>query len=860
MMTVLILVFCSGFVGLVYEVLWMRQLGLLFGSTAQAAAATLASLFAGFSAGSWFWGRRAARTADALRLYAGLQAGVAATAGVYFVILAIYYRIYPLVYQQIHSRPLLLAVKVLLTLLLVFPPAFFMGGTLPAIGQHLVTRREAFGTTAARVYGINTLGATLGAFLAGFFFPLWLGFRLTFLGAMAVSATVSILAFRLARRPAPRRSARAKRAPRAARPADAVARPRPESALRGTGRWAILPLCFVSGFGFLALEVLWTRVFNQVLENSVYTYAAVLVIALLCLSAGALISARLARTRVSPYLLLTLLTLLGGIAIALTPFVVMRLTNGLEVLAWRGSWASYVGAVFSRGFLAFGPPALLAGTVFPLLMKAEERHAVSAGRSLGRMAAVNTVGAILGALICGFVLLDTLGLWQSMRLIAVLYFGAAIALPLTWNARGLPLKAIGALFLVLVFTGLSPAHLPITSFDPLRGTEEVVETWEGRDVTVAVVRDRYGLSLKINSHYGLGSTAAAPQARLQNDIPLMVWPQTESIFFLGMGTGITAGSSLGPRFPNTARVVACEIVPEVIAAAEKHFTDFEGRDYTSGLFSDPRVTILADDGRHYLMASGDRFDMINADLFVPFRIGDGSLYSREHFQRVKASLEPGGVFVQWLPLYMMTEYEFGVIARTMLEVFDPVSLWRGNFQVGEEIVALVGHTEPAPLQPSRTDRSADRRASVAGRTPRDVGRLALPMDTQSILLFYGGNVTAARELFEDYPVNRDDRPLIEYMAPRTYRRATDGPIPWFVGPRIIRLIEELQRRTPPDRDPLLAERSPAARQLPAAGVAFHRARLWGLVGRPEDLHDAWDEFVQAWTGQDPRPVPDRGPR
>lgn len=849
---ILLLVFISGFAGLVYEVLWMKQLALLFGSTAHAAAATLACLFAGFSVGSWFWGRRAGRTRNALRLYAGLQAGVAATAVLYFGILAIFYRVYPFVYQEIHSRPLLLGVKALLTFLLVFPPAFCMGGTLPVIGQHLIAQRSAFGTTAARVYGINTLGAALGAFLAGFHLPLWLGFRTSFLAAMALSAAVSAAAFWWSRRPAAKPAARLPPASpdRPTGPAAAPALPADPAVPPTTGgRWAILPLCFLSGFGFLALEVLWTRIFSQILENSVYTYSTILVIVLLCLSAGALISSRLARWNAPPFLLLTLLTLLSGIAIVLTPFVVMRLTNSLEVLAWRGSWPSYVGVIFKRGFLVFGPPALLAGMVFPLLMKAEERHAVSAGRSLGRMTAVNTAGAILGALVCGFVLLERLGMWRTMQLIAVLYLGAALLLPVVWSRRTLALKCASGLCLLLAVTLFNPASLPITSFDPLRSTAEVLETWEGRDCTVAVVSDQHGLSIKINSHYGLGSTSAAPQARLQNDIPLMAYPRTESIFFLGMGTGITAGSALGPRFPHTARIVACELVPEVIEAARKYFTDFEGRDYTGGLFTDPRAVILAEDGRHYLMASGERFDMINADLFVPFRIGDGSLYSKEHFQSVKRSLEPDGVFFQWLPLYMMTENEFGIIARTMLEVFDQVTLWRGNFQLGEEIVALAGHGGSAPLPGCETDASEDRQTSLAGRSHRDLDHLLLPFDPQSILLFYAGNVTASAERFAEYPVNRDDRPLIEYMAPRTYRQPTDGPTPWFIGPRIIRLIEGLLERCPPDRDPMLANRSPQARRLPLAGAAFHRAKLWAVVGHEEALRLEWRRFVENWTGE-----------
>jgi len=414
----------------------------------------------------------------------------------------------------------------------------------------------------------------------------------------------------------------------------------------------------------------------------------------------------------------------------------------------------------------------------------------------------------------------------------------------------LAVRALGAVMIGLEFTALDPTGLPVIGMDRRRPHEQVVETWEGSDCTVTAVRGPHGLSLKVNSDYGLGSTGAYAQERLQNDLPLLVWPRTRSIFFLGLGTGITAGGALDPQFPGVRRVVACELVPEVITAARKYIANFEGRDFTGGLFRDPRVTLLAEDGRHYLMAAPERFDLVNGELFIPFRSGAGSLYSREHFASVKARLAPGGVFVQWLPLYQVTEHELGIIARTMLDVFDQVSLWRISFQPGEEVVALAGHREAGPLPACDVDSGAARRAAVAGKDHRDLGNLSLPFNSGSILFFYGGNLTAARNLFAGYPLNTDDRPVIEYLAPRTYRRAADHEIPWFVGPRIAKLVDKLQQICPPERDPLLAQRSAAERRLPRAGAAFHWARLWQIMDDEAQCRQAWQRFVAEWTGRE----------
>jgi spermidine synthase len=288
------------------------------------------------------------------------------------------------------------------------------------------------------------------------------------------------------------------------------------------------------------------------------------------------------------------------------------------------------------------------------------------------------------------------------------------------------------------------------------------------------------------------------------------------------------------------------LVPEVVIAASNYMTNVEGYDFTGGLFSDPRASVKVEDGRHYLMASDKTFDLINSDLFVPFRSGAGSLYSLEHFESVKASLNPGGVFFQWLPLYQLTEYEVMIIARTMLEVFDQVTLWRNNFQPGEEVIAMAGHKSALPLPATDVDSFEDMAFAVAGKGIADLERLQLPLNSQTILLFYCGNMSKAKQVFQNYPLNTDDKPLIEYMAPRTYRNRKDTTIPWFVGPRIAKLIDAVLQACPPEDDPFLSNRSEADRRLPTAGAAYHWARVWAVIGDKGKCQRAWTTFVDNW--------------
>ena len=873
----LALVFLSGFAALIYQVLWMKQLGLLFGNTSHAASATLASFFAGLAMGSWYLGRRVSASKNPMRTYAWLECGIAVTALLYFAILGVYQMVYPAIFQSVGSNGWLLLIKFALSLLLVFPPAFCMGGTIPVMGQFMIRDREAFGRISAKMYGINTLGAALGAALAGFYLPLWLGFNATCVLAIVLSLAVALAAFKLSLRPLPKTiqsnaspetitetavvsSAPLTRQERRAqerleknrqekRPQNAPS-PISSDSPPTAGRKAIMVLCFLSGFGVLALEVLWTRMFSQVLENSVYTFATILVIVLVCLALGALVSSGLARLKAPPLVVLTLLVLAGAGALIATPHVFMYLTDEMQIVTSTGSWSSYILLIFRTAALTIAPSALILGTIFPYLMKAEEAHMESAGQSLGRLATVNTIGAILGALLCGFLLLDGLGIWRSMQIITLLYLVAALCLPLGWNLRSLVTKAVCLVVLLVNMFALDPASLPIISTDPLAREEKVIEIWEASDCTVAVTESQVGTSIKINSHYSLGSTGAYMQEKLQADLPLMIYPETESLFFLGVGTGISAGGALSPNHKNVKKVVACELVPEVITASKKYMTDFRGFDCTSGLFTDPRATVLVEDGRHYLMATNEKFDIVNADLFVPFRSSAGSLYTKEHFESSKKRLTPDGVFVQWLPLYQLTENEFSIIARTMIEVFDQVSMWRHNFQPGDEVVALIGHQKGQTLPASDIDSRADKLYAISGKDPSDLMRLNLPLDPQTILFFYGGNLTAARELFEDYPLNTDDRPVIEYQAPRSYRKGSSDQPPWLVGAPFANLVDKIQTICPPSDDPLLVNRSTENRRMPLAGSAFHRARIESLKENTEATQKAWTEFVKEWTATD----------
>lgn len=819
-----VLLFLSGAAGLLYEVLWLKQLGYLFGNSAHASAATLSAFFLGIGAGSAWWGRRAPQMTNLLRSYALLECGVFISALLYFPLMLLFQHLYPWLFHSGSQFSMGLAITCVLSIILVCPATFFMGGTLPVIAQLLIQRRHEFGRKAALFYGINTIGAAAGALAAGFYLPPIIGYRLTYVIALSTTALVIVLAAIVARG----------RSHPPARALSDDAAPASPSTSPSPGMYAIFILCFLSGLVTLSMEVLWTQMFSLVFQNTVYTFAAILVATLVCMSLGAMAAHVLARQSWPPVKVLLVLLIAAGISIAFSSFHFNSVTDNLTLVTSEHGWGDYIFRVFRLTFTVTGLPLFLSGIIFPYLLKVSERHISSAGQALGQLSAVNTVGAIIGPVLAGFVLLQWLGLWHAIQFYSLVYIAAAVFIPISFKSvgfiwRGAALAVAG----VLVFAFNPGDFLQLR----LKPDEQIVKSWHGPGGTVAVVKRGDHLNINMNGHYGLGSTAADTLEKDQTTIPMLLHPRAESIFFLGLGTGITAGEAMSPRY-NLKRIVSCELSPEVVTAAREYFGQ-----YTQGLFTDRRSSVIVDDGRHYLFATEEKFDIIDSDLFVVYRRGAGSLYTLEHFRNAARHLKPGGIFVQWIPLYQLTRPEFYIIARTMSEAFPQVTVWRNHFRPWQDAVALVGQNDVAPLFA----------ADYKGPGPQQ-RRLAMEAITQgtvrpdpdTLLLYYCGNLSGAKELFKDSPLNTEDRPLIEYLTPRSSRMQAADKAAWFAGPHFVSFISAMQSSTPPEADPALSHLGWREQKAAKAGFYLARSRLLVTAFRKKvpGANEAWLQVAE----------------
>ncbi|MEM7246949.1 MAG: fused MFS/spermidine synthase [Acidobacteriota bacterium] len=778
------LFFFSGMTGLVYEMLWMRELSLLFGNSTQAAAATLAAFFGGLAAGNWHWGRRADSVRRPLRSYALLEAGVAASAVVYFAILAVYQKVYVALYTSLHDVPaVFVVIKFALSCGLLFLPAFFMGGTLPVMSQFLVRQRNALGRQAALLYGINILGAATGVLFTGFLLPRLLGYTNCYLANMALTLVVAAVAWMIDRGAEDQPETQVT-------PDDQES---PSEAAQPLTWNELYVLAAVSGCVTLALQVLWIRMFAQVLQNSVYSYAAILVTFLVALALGGFLARLLGRWASRAHLVLAIVTTAAGLLVATSVHVFNTWTDGLRYIGGDANLVGYILLLFGIAAVVVGVPVTVLGIVLPFSFKLAEQLRASPGDSVGRLVTFNTLGAIVGSVAGGFVLLEWLGLWTSLRMLAGVYL--LLAAWLVLRGRNLPrlVQAAPLAALVLLMSVLDTSRLPVVRLDPARRGDSLLQVWEGSSGTVAVIRRGKSLRIKLNNWYTLGGSGDKTTQKLLTDVPIMLHGDPERVFYLGMGTGITAGTALSHP---VSEVLVAELVPSVITASRTHFAE-----HVNGLYTDPRATVLAEDGRNVLRGLDQELDLIISDLFIPWKAGTGTLYAVEHYRASMDRLTPDGLYMQWIPLYQVSEEELAIIARSMLEVFPQVTAWLGSFSASHPVLGLAGHHSPSPLDPEGNLVQASRGALSDWAAGSD--------DKVPLMAHYVGQLDLEHPRVRAAPVNTDDRPVIDFVAPRNHRLQRARKVQWVEDEHLLVVLTEWFGTTKATSNPYMSRMDPA---------------------------------------------------
>ncbi len=669
--------FVSGVSGLIYEICWIRRAALVFGATAPALGTVLAVFFGGLALGSWLGGRASQRTRRPLRWYGRLEIALAALAVGATAALGAVDAAYGACYRALAAQPVLLAIaRPLLVAVALLPPTILMGATLPLLCRHFVTARDRIGASVGGLYALNTLGAAAGCAAAGFRLLPALGIW----GCVALAAALNALAGGVVL------ALRAPRAAAAAAPRNRPASPRSPDAAAATpplARQAALvgALFALTGLVALAGEVLWTRFLALLVRNSITTYTITLTVTLLGIVLGSALAARLSDRASRLGLAFGTLLAAGAVAVVtlvhLPPDLWRRLGPGLP---------TFLGLLL--------PPAVASGACLPVAVRLVLRDPELAAAGVGRLVALNTLGGIAGSVLASFVLLPALGLDGSLRLITGLgVVGGAVAMLALGRDTVSRRERLGRGALALVLAALWFAaprlmgtRLPADYLAP----RPLLQAWaEGQAATLAAVRRGENLTLYIDRLWQ-GQRDKDHQIMAAH-VPMLLHPDPRRVAVVGVGVGQTASRFL--MYP-VERVDCVDIEPAIFP--------FIAAQFDATWLSDPRVRVVADDGRTFIAHGRGAYDLISVEVGQTFRPGVEAFYTREFYRDARARLREGGILAQFVPLDFLDATSLRRIVATFLEAFPRAVLWYNT----SELLLIGGdrlRLDPARLALVETD-------------------------------------------------------------------------------------------------------------------------------------------------------------
>ena len=765
----LLLFALSGMSGLIYQVIWARQLTLVFGATSPAITTVLVSFMLGLGVGSHAAGRLTWRLGHPLRAYALIELGIAVYAVAFPFLLELLTLAHVPVFRLLIETPVALgAVRVFLAAAIMLPPTVLMGASLPVLTRALVRDGSSVGREVGMLYGLNTLGGAAGVYLGTFFLLPSVGLTSGLLSAAALNGVVGGLAWVGARRWQP-----------------SPAAPRETALLASPRRWAVLVAFGCSGLAALGYEVVWTRLLVLLFGSSVYAFAVMLAGFLLGLGLGGVVGGWLTARAGSPAFQAAALQVIIGVSVLAGAPWFDRLPS-LFLEAFRitgGSWWALTTFEFLIALGLMIVPTTAMGAAFPVVTRLlGTRH--GAERSVGDAYAVNTMGAILGAAATGFALIPWFGLRGSLVALASANTVAACLLLAdatpsgAWRRWALPVPAVALAVAVSALPAWSVKALSsgvyvyadryaAGGFERLLEPQRVLFYREGATATVAVMEGRYRF-LRVNGKTDAGDSPDNLTQRLLAHVPLLLHPEPRSVLVVGLGTGITLGTALMHPID---RADSIEISPEVVEAS-RFFAEANGR-----ALEDRRARLWLLDARTWLMATTAQYDVIISEPSNPWQTGNATLFTLDHYRLTRARLAPGGVFCQWLPFYRMDEADFKAAIRTFQAVFPDTTVW---FSGGD--VLLVGGTGPLAVDPT-TFLARTAKATIA-KSLREIGIA----DGATLLGFF----MLDSERTRDYagrrgPLHTDNYPLLEFSAPKTLYRES--------APQILTALRRLAGRS-----------------------------------------------------------------
>jgi spermidine synthase len=670
----------SGCAALIYEVVWLQLLSLTIGSSAISLGVLLGTFMGGMCLGSYLLPRYIDPRHHPLRIYAFLELGI----GLMGLLLLFGTPVIEFVYTSISGGSI--AVRAIVAGVCLLPPTMMMGATLPAVARWVKTTPEGV-SWMGFFYGGNIAGAVVGSLLAGFYLLRVHDMAFATYTAAFLNVTVAVIGLMIAGQTA------------YAPTADEGAPVR-----RTEGSRVIYIAIAASGMTALSAQVLWTRLLSLLFGATVYTFSLILGVFLLGLGIGSTLGAALSRGSVNPRVALgwVQMALCGALAWAaymLTESLPMWPINpSISADPWFNFQLDMV-----RALWVVLPGAILWGLSFPLALAAVAEPGQDPGRLVGGVYAANTVGAIVGSLGTGLVLVTYIGTQSAQTWLIVISALTALMLlapVVAGDAKQKRLQWAGTLALLLctgaaglLARGVPPVPGLLVAYGRYAATwvglSNIIYVGEGLNAFVAVTE----LGSGVRNYHNAGKVQASSEPqdmrlqRMLGHLTHLIPDRPTEALVIGFGAGVTAGSvAIGP---NVERVTIAEIEPLVPRVVSEFFSQ-----HNYDVARNPKVTIHLDDARHYLLTTDKKFDAITSDPLDPWVKGAATLYTREFFEVVKAHLNPGGVVTLFVQLYESNTEAVKSEIGTFFEAFPNGVVW-GNTNNGQGYdLVVMGQVEP----------------------------------------------------------------------------------------------------------------------------------------------------------------------
>jgi spermidine synthase len=733
-----LLFFASGACALVYQVMWLRMLALVFGVTVYAASTVLASFMAGLALGSYSAGRVAGRLKSPLLAFGLIEIGVGISAFATPVLLEAARGAWVATQPSLPaSLPLLTLARFLAAMVVLIVPTTLMGATLPVVMESALARDRAVSSRVSLLYAANTGGAIVGALVAGFYLVSHVGIAGSFRVAAATNLLVGLLAIALSRFGRPHA---ASTTPAAARQVLAVV----DDSVTGASQRAVLWTFAISGLLSLAIEIVWFRMLVVFLRPTAYAFTIMLSAVLAGIAVGSAMATPLLRRR-GPWLaVLTIVQLAVAITAVLSFNSLVHRQDAAASLApvlERLGIHAYLAPILVGSALAMLPTALLLGFAFPAGLALWAARSTETARRIGTFYSLNVVGAILGSIAGGFLLLPLLGSRGSLIAISSLALVSSLLLAITqWRARP---NFAGFVLIVgpvaFVMSALNAADPFAIAGSQLHRGERVLWREEGVQTTVAVHERAGRPPMRILYLDGMHQADDAPASAFVHHrigaLPVMLHENPRRALVVGLGGGATPGAIA--QFADVA-VDVVELSDAVVQGAG-FFSHIN-----FNLLQRPNVRLRVDDGRNFLLTTRNKYDVVTADIILPRHAGAGALYAREYFELVRGALAPDGLALQWNGAETDTPYK--MIMRTFLSVFPHTTLWGdGSLMLGS-------------LTPFRLSASAYER-----RRQNPAFRALFDWDLDTLRRSYVAGPDELRRFVGKGPILTDDKPTIEYF-------------------------------------------------------------------------------------------------